>query len=243
MPSEISHRPRNAVVFVVSLWIALVAVLGTAVADRMPTEPMPQQRQTHVRHKQPAPPKPVRHDTKFHAIPDTQLKIRAVEYDGATNGELTVQVKNTAKTTQAFAATGLYFVPEGDPDKAPQRLGAVGPMQVVAAAGAQGKELSKLEIAPGATVEVVLDVFCIDSHRPSPSPQNRFNVGAKRMPRELAKTIETRADAAVAEERAGGASAPRPAAKGKIQSEVWKSRDAKWIELDGEGKQEATKQR
>jgi hypothetical protein len=32
-----------------------------------------------------------------------------------------------------------------------------------------------------------------------------------------------------------------PAAKAKIQSEVWRSRDAKWIELEGEGKQEAGK--
>jgi len=61
------------------------------------------------------------------------------------------------------------------------------------------------------------------------------------MPRELADTIERRATTAVDEARASGATDARPAAKGKIQSEIWRSRDSKWIELDGEGKQEAAK--
>ena len=30
-------------------------------------------------------------------------------------------------------------------------------------------------------------------------------------------------------------------AKSKIQSEVWRSRDSKWVPLDGEGKQEVGK--
>jgi hypothetical protein len=38
-----------------------------------------------------------------------------------------------------------------------------------------------------------------------------------------------------------GTPAPRKAAKSAIQSEVWKSRDANWQKLDGEGKQEANK--
>ena len=37
----------------------------------------------------------------------------------------------------------------------------------------------------------------------------------------------------------GGVSSPK--AKSAVQSQVWKNRDKKWIELDGEGKQEATK--
>ena len=39
----------------------------------------------------------------------------------------------------------------------------------------------------------------------------------------------------------GGVSAA--AAKPSVQSQVWKNRDKKWIELDGEGKQEAAKSR
>jgi hypothetical protein len=187
----------------------------------------------------PVPAAPVRHDTRFHAVPDAKLEVRAVEYDGSTNGRLRVQVRNPGKAAQKFSARGLYFVPEGDPDTAPQRLGAVGPMQL---AGGD-KELGELDVAPGATVDLVLDVFCIDSHRSSPSPQNAFNVGATRMPRELAQTIEHRADQAVESARGQGNAAPRPAAKASIQGEVWRSRDAKWVELDGEGKQELTKKK
>lgn len=225
------HNPLAALL---SLLVLLIA--GTALADRLP---MPeQQRRLPVPQAEPAP-APVRHDTKFHAVPDAKLEVRAIQYDGAVNGRLHVQVRNPSKSAQKFSAQGLYFVPEGNPDTAPQRLGAVGPMQIAN----DGKEISEVEVAPGATLEVVLDVFCIDSHRPSPSPQNTFNIGAKRMPRELAQTIENRADAAVAAERAQGKAAPRPAAKSAIQGEVWRSRDSKWIELDGEGKQEVGKKK
>ena len=218
---------RNISRLAVSL-LVLLGFLGSAVAERMP-----------VRHKQPHKPTPVRHDTSFAKIPGSKLQIRAVEYDGSTNGTLKVQIKNTAKTTQSFSATGLYFVPDGDPDQAPQRLGAVGPMQL--ASDKATKEVTKLEVAPGATVEVALDVFCIDSHRASPSPANVFTVGKTRLPKELAQTIEKRAESAVTKARIDGSAAPRPAAKSEIQSEVWRSRDAKWVELEGDGVQEAGK--
>ena len=216
------------------IWSLLVLLLGgTALAERAP---VPQRRMPPSPSGEAA---PVRHDTKFHVVPDGKLEVRAVQYDGSTNGRLHVQIRNPAKTAQKFSAQGLYFVPEGNPDTAPQRLGAVGPMQIANDA----KEISELDVAPGATVDVVLDVFCIDSHRSSPSPQNSFNVGVKRMPKELAQTIENRADAAVGAARAGGNAAPRPAAKSSIQGEVWRSRDSKWIELDGEGKQEVGKKK
>jgi hypothetical protein len=181
-----------------------------------------------------------RHDTKFKGVPGSSLQIRAVEYDGSVNGTLKVQVKNTQKTAQKFTAAGLYFVPQGDPDTAPQRLGAVGPMQL---ATDSKKEQASIEVPAGATVDVALDVFCIDSHRGSPTPKNVFDVGASRMPKELSQQIEKGADEAVAVERKAGKAAPRPAAKGAIQSEVWKSRDSNWVELDGEGKQEVSKKK
>jgi hypothetical protein len=218
---------RNSVYVVVSLVVLLVALVGNALADRREPRRPPQK-----------PVGAIRHDTKFRAVPGAPLQIRATTYNGSTNGALTVEIKNLTKTAQKFSAAGLYFIPEGDADNAPQRLGAVGPMQVVAE---NDKEVSELVIAAGATVEVKLDVFCIDSHRASPSPQNVFNVGTTRMPKELVQTIEGRADKAVRAKAATGARAPRPAAKQDIQSEVWKSRDAKWIKLEGEGKQEAMK--
>lgn len=181
-----------------------------------------------------------RHNTKFKTVPGSSLEIRAVDYDGAVNGTLKVQVKNTQKTAQKFTATGLYFVPQGDPDTAPQRLGAVGPMQL---ATDSKKEQASIEVPAGATVDVALDVFCIDSQRGSPSPKNVFDVGGTRMPKELSRQIETGADEAVAAARKSGQAAPRPAAKGAIQSKVWESRDSSWVELDGEGKQEVAKQK
>lgn len=194
----------------------LLAFLGTASAER-----------AAPRAKQPASAHVVRHDTPWRAVPGSKLEMRAVEYDGSTNGVLKIEVRNRTRTQLAFSSQGLYFIPDGDPDDAPQRLGAVGAQQIA--------------VAPGATLEVALDVFCIDSHRSSPTPQNRFAVAAERLPQELARTIEKRADEAVTAAKAAGAAAPRPAAKDQIQSEVWKSRDAKWIKLHGEGKQEASK--
>jgi len=228
---------RNFLSLAVSFFV-LVGIIGVAAAD-VDDDIIWDGERAPIRNQQPTPPKPVRHDTKFSRVPDSKLQIRAIEYDGSTNVILKVQLKNTEKSAMKFSATGLYFVPEGDPDSAPQRLGAVGPMQLTAANSK--KEAQSIDVPAGQTIEVALDVFCIDSHRSSPSSQNVFNVGNKRMPKELASKIETSADLAVSAERRKGNTAPRPAAKSAIQSEVWKSRDAKWIELDGEGVQESTK--
>src|SRR5688572_18151281 len=57
----------------------------------------------------------------------TGLQLRIVRYDGSTNGVLMVEVKNPGAEPVQFSAKGLYFVPQGDADQAPQRLGAVGP--------------------------------------------------------------------------------------------------------------------
>lgn len=178
-------------------------------------------------------------DQRFHAVPagkGQSLALKVVAYDGSVNGALTVEVKNTGKKPARFSAEGLYFIPDGDPDTAPQRLGAVGPLRIASSEDA-GESQRSLDLAPGATVKVKLDVFCIDSHRPAPSADNSFKVGSRRLPRQLARTIEARsADAAQA---SGGYAAP--AAKSAIQSEVWKARDAAWIKVEGEGAQEAAK--
>ena len=178
-------------------------------------------------------------DDKFHAVPlakgKSALALKVVAYDGAVNGALTVEVKNPSAKPMRFTAEGLYFVPDGDPDKAPQRLGAVGPLRL--ATDDEAAPTGMVVIAAGASVKVKLDVFCIDSHRDAPSPSNSFTVGHKRLPKQLADTIERQAKHAADE--VGGFAAP--AAKSQIQDEVWKARDAKWIAIDGEGAQEAGK--
>jgi hypothetical protein len=165
------------------------------------------------------------------------LEIRIVQYAGSTNGAITVDVNNPSAEPQEFTAKGLYFVPQGNANQAPQRLGAVGPFQVLSAGGQQ--RVDHLTIAPGATARLALDVYCIDSHRASPGPSTPFRVAKDRVPPALTKAIDD--DAVSASRSYGGVSAP--AAKAKVQSEVWKNRDARWIELDGEGKQEIGKKR
>lgn len=227
--------PRRMTLFLSSL----VAILMCALLGRVALAQPPQGPSAH-NVEQPAKAQSIRHHTPYRKVPGSNVEIRVVAYDGATNGVLTVQLQNATPRTQGFAASGLYFVPEGDPNTAPQRLGAVGPLHLAAH---PDSELQKIDVPPGATMEVALDVFCIDSHRSSPSPSNKFHVAEQRMPNVLSDTIESKANAAVAEERQKGAPAPRKAAKSKIQGEVWNSRDVDWIELDGEGRQERQKQK
>lgn len=189
--------------------------------------------------------RPAAADGRYHKVPalaaakkpERALELRVVAYDGAVNGELTVEVRNPGKQVATFNAGGLYFVPDGDPDQAPQRLGAVGPMQIAGPGDAPRARKDEIAIAPGASVRVTLDVFCIDSHRPSPDSATPFTIARTRMPKRLAADIAIAGKAAADE--AGGYAAP--AARPKIQSSVWMARDAKWIELDGEGAQEAAK--
>lgn len=161
------------------------------------------------------------------------LMMRIVRYEGSTNGGMTVEVKNPTAAEQTLTAQGLFFVPAVDPASAPQRLGAVGPMRMH-----EGDERREtLKLAPGASATMTLDVYCIDSHRPSPSSETPFRVAKDRIPAPLASAIEsnTRGKA----KAYGGVAAP--AAKSAVQSEVWRTRDAKWVPLEGEGAQEAAK--
>lgn len=161
----------------------------------------------------------------------TGLQVRVVSYNGSTNGAITLEVRNPTKDPQDFTAAGLFFVPAVDPDKAPQRLGAVGPYEVDAT------RYEKLKIAPGATVRANLDVYCIDSHRSSPSSNTPFRIAKERLPRQLTQAIDAESKAVAAP--MGGVIAP--AAKSAVQGTVWKNRDAKWIPVEGESKQEAGK--
>ena len=52
------------------------------------------------------------------------LEIQVRRYEGSTNGQLTVEIRNPTTRTVKFEAGGLYFVPEQNANDAPQRLGA-----------------------------------------------------------------------------------------------------------------------
>lgn len=165
----------------------------------------------------------------------TGLELRIVRYDGSTNGVIAVEVKNPTNDPVEFSAKGLYFVPQGNANEAPQRLGAVGPFSMRTEQGWQRRDTTR--IAPGEVVAMKLDVYCIDSHRSSPSSSTNFRLAKDRVPKRVSDDILR--DSLRATEGMGGLAAP--AAKSAVQSQVWKNRDKKWIELDGEGKQEAMK--
>jgi hypothetical protein len=178
----------------------------------------------------------------FEKLPGAQgktspLLMRVVKYRGNTNGAITIEVKNPTSEDQEFTAKGIYFVPQGPANEAPQRLGAVGPFQLQTSEGP--KRLRTTTIAAGATERMTLDVYCIDSHRASPSSSTNFHVAKARAPEALMNDIDAAAERSAS--RYGGVSAA--AAKPAVQSEVWRNRDKKWIKLEGEGAQEAGKSR
>lgn len=159
------------------------------------------------------------------------LKIKFVRYTGGVNGEMIVDVKNTGKSSETFVAESLYFVPNGDPESAPQRLGAAGPFR--AKNGKRWVDAEKLAIAPGKTKRLHLQVFCIDSHRGSPGSGQGFEVARKRLPKKLRGKINSEAKRILLENKGD-----MKKSKSAIQSHIWKSRDADWIKLEGERKEE-----
>jgi hypothetical protein len=160
------------------------------------------------------------------------LEIRVVNYTGGTNGEMVVDVRNPGKSKQSFQANGLYFVPGGDPEKAPQRLGAAGPFQAENDKDHSFTAAEKIDLAPGAVRRLKLQVYCIDSHRSSPTADVVFSLGKQRLPKPLRQEIDGKARAL--NPYKGAPAAAAPAAKSSIQSEVWAARNKKWIALDGE---------
>jgi hypothetical protein len=160
------------------------------------------------------------------------LTMRVVAYDGSTNGRMVVEVVNSGKQTETFIADGIYFVPNGNPEMAPQRLGAAGPI-IIVEDGVEKTYLEGIQIPPGSKQTVRLEVFCIDSHRSSPSSDSKFGFAAERLPRELRQKI-THGARQIIRENQGDVAKAKPA----IQSHMWETRDADWIKLDGERKQE-----
>jgi hypothetical protein len=160
------------------------------------------------------------------------LTMRVVAYDGSTNGRMVVEVVNNGKQAETFIADGIYFVPNGNPEAAPQRLGAAGPI-ILIEDGVEKTYLEGVTIPPGSKQTVRLEVFCIDSHRSSPSSDTKFGFAAERLPRELRQKI-THGAQQIIRENQGDVARAKPA----IQSHTWKTRDADWIKLEGERKQE-----
>jgi hypothetical protein len=158
----------------------------------------------------------------------TKLTFRVVEYKGGTNGKMIVDVKNEGTTGEEFEAKGLYFVPKGDPEVAPQRLGAAGPFQ--ARRNGKWEPRDKLRLEPQQVARLELDVFCIDSHRSSPSSSTKFDLASERLPSELSHEIETGTKALLEAKKVHNARD----ASSEVQSHIWQTRNKKWLKLHGE---------
>ena len=177
------------------------------------------------------------HADSFVAMPELDasskdLKIRWVRYDGGTNGAMVVEVLNSGNKAVEFQADGLYFLPSGDPEKAPQRLGAAGPFHVVGSKDSETR-VEAVTLAPGEKKQLSLDVFCIDSHRGSPDSNTQFSVATERLPKSLRKELKE-SNRAIYQKHGN----KYDAAKGEVQSNMWRTRDKKWIKLQGERAQE-----
>ena len=157
----------------------------------------------------------------------TTLKIRQVGFSGGASGHILVDVKNDGQQPQTFEARGVYFVPKGNAESAPQRVGAVGPFSVKEDQKWVNKQ--RLEIQPGQTVRLKLETFCLDSHRGAPGQGQGYGVAKQRLPEQLMKDNESAAADAVKASRGNF-----NAAKGAIQGKVWENRNKKWIKLEGE---------
>jgi len=185
----------------------------------------------------------IAHADKFVPLPavggkNKNLKIKFVKYDGGTNGQMVVEIRNSSKAKQKFAADGIYFVPKGNPDSAPQRLGASGPMLEIARNKKLLKQTRSLQLAPGETKKIRLEVFCIDSHRSSPNRSTKFSIAKKLLPKKLRRKLRTGNERIYRKYKNN-----LKRAKSAIQSNMWKTRDAKWDKLQGERANEKAQKR
>lgn len=162
------------------------------------------------------------------------LQMQTIEYRGGTNGRMIIEVQNRGTIAQDFQAEGLYFVPSGDPENAPQRLGAAGPFELMDGDKATGRPIDRVSVPARKSLRLALHVFCIDSHRSSPSSATSFTAAKDRLPKKLRGKIGLEAKKIMRHNhnRMNGR------AKSDIQSHIWRTRDADWVELEGERAQE-----
>lgn len=164
----------------------------------------------------------------------TKLEIRMMGYK---NGKLVAQIRNKSRRPQTFDPQGLFFVPNGNPDKAPQRMGAAGPFEVLESGTWKAKR--RMKVASGKRFKVRLHLFCLDSHRSSPSNGQAFAVARKRLP----KRLQTRIAKGTRRIFAAEGAYARPSAKSAAQSHIWRVRNSKWIRLQGERRKEKSSSR
>ena len=81
-------------------------------------------------------------------------------------------------------------------------------------------------------------MFCIDSHRSSPSSSTPFRLAQKRLPKDLTLEIEQGTQKLMKARKAPSAKS----VSSDVQGHVWQTRNKKWIKLEGERTDEKSPQ-
>ncbi len=161
------------------------------------------------------------------------LELRILNYDGGTNGAMVVEVKNSGSKVATFNALGLFFVPLQTANEAPQRLGASGP-STEKVAKSERVYTGGVKLKAGETKLLRLEVFCIDSHRASPTSATKFSLAKKTLPKSLTADMR-KSNEKIYKSNKGSLKG----SKDSIQKNMWEQRNKKWIKVEGEGKQES----
>lgn len=174
-------------------------------------------------------------DDKFHPLPAApgqhgRFELRVVQYDDGVHGEMTVEVHNLSATPAAFSARGLYFLPDNNPDSAPQRLAVVGGIRT----GSEDAPRDLIQLAAGASTRVRFDVYCIDEDRHAPETTTDFTMASARLPERLSAELESDTAAVV---KTIKLKADDDQLR-RIQPLVWSARRDVRVKLKGDGAQE-----
>lgn len=157
----------------------------------------------------------------------SRLRMRILKY---SNGKMEIQVCNPTSAVVVFSPKGLYFVPAGDPRRAPQRMGAAGPFERYMS-GRWTAASGTTEIAPYDRARLRLQVFCLDRSRRWPSDGYSFRVAAKRLPKDLANPIDSGVRRIMKGRRSFRKAGKE---KGAVQRHIWKTRAENPYQLEGE---------
>jgi hypothetical protein len=177
-------------------------------------------------------------DDRYHPMPpgpgqDGKFELRVVQYDDGVHGEMTVEVHNLGNVSSNFSARGLYFVPDDNPNTAPQRLAVVGGVRT----GSEDAPRDVIQVAAGGTMKVRFDVYCIDEDRHSPESTTQFTMARTRLPADLSVAIEgTTAEVVKTIKLKADDDQQR-----RIQPLVWMARrepSVRGVKLRGDGAQE-----
>lgn len=157
-----------------------------------------------------------------------KLHIKVLGYRG---WKMEIVVTNKSHSPRSFEPNGLYFIPKGSPERAPQRLAASGPFYAKMSRK-WARHTKGIKIPANSQQKLRLEVFCLDSHRSSPRNGQAFRLANKRLPQSLRRVFRKNSIKYMKQHKS------RSHFRGANQSMIWRERNKKWIKLEGERKNE-----